>query len=310
MLAEVGQGVRSLEPLPAGRPTELPEFGRGTLVPVDEIVELELVDVAIVEARETIADSFQQRPELLLVVAGDELTGGAPGGPAVGRTRRAGLGHGPKPQRGLRHPVAPARSEYRRQVFVSDLRHFLDIPEDAPAPARRLAEHLTLVVRAATAGDGGQPWVSALNCTRRPGRRPCPGHLGVFRSDVPPSIEWWCTACGDEGVISGWERSPFDLRAFGALRALAEVRHVVVPADVAAALRSLMFVDTDAERLVFRATVTDEGVVLTGDDDECDELIGYVAAEANHEPDRRRQKRLDAAFTALNDAAGDRPLNS
>jgi hypothetical protein len=192
-------------------------------------------------------------------------------------------------------------------MFVSDLRHFLDVPEDAPATARRMAEHLTLIVRAATAGQGGQRWVSALNCTRRPGRRPCPGHLGVFRSDVPPSIQWWCTSCGDEGVISGWEGSPFDLRAHGVLSALGEVRRVVVPVDVAAALRSLMLLDTDSERLVFRATVTDEGVVLIGDEDDFEELIGYVAAEANHEADRLRQKRLDAAFAVLNDALNETP---
>lgn len=172
-----------------------------------------------------------------------------------------------------------------------------------------MAEHLTLIVRAATAGDGGQQWVSALRCTRRPGRRPCPGHLGLFRSDVPQSIEWWCTSCGDEGVISGWERSPFDLRAFGVHRVRADVRRVVVPAEVAAVLRSLRLVDTDGERLVFRATPTDEGVVLTGGDDEFEELLGYIAAEANHEPDRRRQKRLDAAFAALNDAVGELPPN-
>jgi hypothetical protein len=34
-------------------------------------------------------------------------------------------------------------------MFVSDLRHFLDIPDDAPGPARKMAEHLGFVVRAA-----------------------------------------------------------------------------------------------------------------------------------------------------------------
>ena len=38
-------------------------------------------------------------------------------------------------------------------------------------------------------------------------------------------------------------------------------------------------------------------------DDDLDELIGFVAAEANSEPNRRRQQRLDAAFDALNAAA-------
>lgn len=193
-----------------------------------------------------------------------------------------------------------AKGDTVTHVFVSDLRHFLDMPEDAPGPARRMAEHLTLLVRAATAGEGGQPWVTALPCRRRPGRRPCTGHLAVFRSDVPPSIEWRCTACGDEGVISGWERSPFDLRPRGPTLVPMSTMHVTVPPEVAATLRALLLLDTPSERLVFRALHTDEGALLACDDEGLDELLGYVAAEANHETDRRRQKRLDQAFKVLN----------
>ncbi len=35
--------------------------------------------------------------------------------------------------------------------------------------------------------------------------------------------------------------------------------------------------------------------------DDLEELLGYVAAEANHEKDRRRQKRLDQAFQTIKD---------
>ena len=77
---------------------------------------------------------------------------------------------------------------------------------------------------------------------------------------------------------------------------------VVIPSDVAVALRSLLLLDTECERLVFRATPSEKGVVLAGDEDDFDELTGYVAAEANHEDDRRRRKLLDAAFAALTDA--------
>jgi hypothetical protein len=38
-------------------------------------------------------------------------------------------------------------------------------------------------------------------------------------------------------------------------------------------------------------------------DEELEELVGYVAADANHEPNRRRRQRLDTAFTVLTDAA-------
>jgi hypothetical protein len=187
-------------------------------------------------------------------------------------------------------------------VFVADLRHFLDMPDDAPGPARRMAEHLTLIVRAATSGDAGFEWVSGLPCRRRPGRTACPGHLAVFRADVPPTIDWRCTSCGDEGVIRGWERSPFDLRTRSAEQLPGDSLRVVVPPAVATTLRGLLLVDRAGERLVFRARLADDGIELAGDEEDLDALIDAVAAEAAQETDRRRRKRLDDAFAALEDA--------
>ena len=43
-------------------------------------------------------------------------------------------------------------------------------------------------------------------------------------------------------------------------------------------------------------------VILPPTDDDLDELVGFVGAEANHEPSRRRQQRLDVALDALTDA--------
>jgi hypothetical protein len=63
-----------------------------------------------------------------------------------------------------------------------------------------------------------------------------------------------------------------------------------------------MVLDADCERFVFRATPSEEGVALAGDQDDLEELVDHVAAEANHEGNRRRQKRLDEAFAVLNEA--------
>ena len=60
-------------------------------------------------------------------------------------------------------------------MLVTDLHHFLDLPEDTPGPARRLAQHLGNIVRAATAGDAGTAWESALPCRRRPANRAARG---------------------------------------------------------------------------------------------------------------------------------------
>jgi DNA-binding protein YbaB len=187
-------------------------------------------------------------------------------------------------------------------MFVSDLRHFLDLPDDTPGPARRMAEHLASVVRAATAAKAGTPWESALRCQRRPRRRACGGHIAVFRADLPAPIEWQCTACGDDGVISGWEDSYFDLRDPRSEPAEVVQVEIVISDEVAAALRDLTYVDTDGERTVFRARACDGSVVITGDRDDIDDLIAAAAAEANHETNRSRRNRLDAAFAALSEA--------
>ena len=71
---------------------------------------------------------------------------------------------------------------------------------------------------------------------------------------------------------------------------------------VAATLQHLTLLDSACERLVFQATVSENRIVLATDGDGLDELIGYVAAEANNAGDRRHRKGLDEAFAALNDA--------
>ena len=186
-------------------------------------------------------------------------------------------------------------------MLVTDLSHFLDLPEDTPGPARRLAGHLSNIVRAATAGDAGTAWESALPCQRLANRR-CPGRMIVLRTEVGAPIRWQCSVCDDEGVISNWEDSAFDLRR-RQLTLAEPVSEIVIPDEVAAALRGLQLLDTDCERLVFRIRARNDQAILAATDDDLDELIGFVAAEANSEPNRRRQQRLDTAFDALNAAA-------
>lgn len=187
-------------------------------------------------------------------------------------------------------------------MFVTDLNHFPGLPADTPGPARRLAEHLSSIVKAATAGDAGTAWETALPCRRRPGNRRCPGRMVVLRTESPEPIRWQCGVCGDEGVTSNWAGSPFDLRR-RQLTLAGPVSEIVIPNEVAAALRELRLLDADCERLVFAIRARNDRAVLAATGSDLDELIGYLAAEANHEPGRRRRQRLDTAFDALSRAA-------
>ncbi len=189
-------------------------------------------------------------------------------------------------------------------VLVADLGHFLGLPEDASGSARRLAQHLGDIVRAGTAGEVGDRWVSALPCRRRPAHRRCPGRMTItiVWAEASAPIRWWCTVCDDEGVISNWADTPYDLRR-RRLSVAGTVDEVIVSDETAAALRELVLLDPDCERLVFGMRAHPDGAVLLASADDLEELIGFVAAEANHEPHRRRQHRLDAAFNALTEAA-------
>ncbi len=188
-------------------------------------------------------------------------------------------------------------------MFVSDLQHFLDMPDDVPGPARRMAEHLTMIVRAATAGSAGRRWVSALTCMRRPDHRACRGNLVLRRVDIPASIEWQCANCGDGGVIAGWEHTSFDLRRRYTGETASGGIDVTVSPEVVHTLRGVALLDDVGERIVFRARVSHDGVIIVhGNEGDLDGLLGHIAAEANHEHDKTRRKRLDTAFEVLKHA--------
>jgi hypothetical protein len=126
--------------------------------------------------------------------------------------------------------------------------------------------------------------------------------IAIVRADAAAPIRWWCSVCDDEGVISNWTDTVYDLRR-RRLSVAGAVDEVIVSDKTAAALRELVLLDPDCERLVFGMRAHPDGAALLTSADDLDELIGFVAAEANHEPNRRRQDRLDAAFDALTEAA-------
>jgi len=129
--------------------------------------------------------------------------------------------------------------------------------------------------------------------------------MKAARTDRAAPIVFECTDCGDGGMISGWQDSPYDCSgdAGHPRTAAARVRQIWISEHVADTLRARKFLDRSCERVVYGARVDRRVVVLAVTEEELEELIGSGAAEANHEPDRRRLRRLDAAFDSLETAA-------
>lgn len=192
-------------------------------------------------------------------------------------------------------------SGYVGGMLVSDLRHFLDMPDDAPGLANRLAVQLGEIVRAASAQPVGRSATSAVGCTRRPSRRRCEGFVMVFRR-TNGEIAWGCDICGNEGVITGWEGAPSDVSGLNDSYIDGDPTSVVMPREIFDRVREVLLLDAACGLLVARAAGSSAGVVLSGPSGAFEELMGYVASEANAETGRRRVRQLDDACAVLESA--------
>jgi len=96
-------------------------------------------------------------------------------------------------------------------VDMSD--YFLPGGQLVDGTAGRLARHFGAIVLAACSVAEGEWAETSHPCRRRPGRRPCPGHIVVLRSD--DTVRWRCTDCDDNGLIRGWRGSIWDVHERG-----------------------------------------------------------------------------------------------
>jgi len=145
-------------------------------------------------------------------------------------------------------------------MYVTDMRHFAGMDELVGpqfASAKRFAAYLGDVVSAASAHPPGEVIATGLACHRRPGCKPCSGKLLVRRAEAAARIEWACPACSDEGVISGWEGSPWDLSP--ALATDDHERVALLSIDQYGRLLGRRLLDTDSLRVVYAARRTDVG---------------------------------------------------
>lgn len=102
-------------------------------------------------------------------------------------------------------------------ALVTNIRHFIDENGEVPAltpEAHALLNFLAAIIEAATL-DYGRPLTFAdTKCRAVLDGKPCPGEIEVWVYPENNLIGWECLECGDEGVISEWEGTPWDKRNY------------------------------------------------------------------------------------------------
>lgn len=184
----------------------------------------------------------------------------------------------------------------------------VDSDEHDCQPTRR-ARQLAAIVRAASARPTGT--ARGQRSVARVARAvaSCEGFITVFRR-TNGEIAWNCEACGDEGVISGWEGSPADVSELDDNYAEGDEVTLPIARELFDAICGVLLLDEAGELLVARAEGSAVGVVLTGRTGAYEDLVDHAASEANAETDRRRTRLLDEACTSLATGGRKSPCSS
>lgn len=102
-------------------------------------------------------------------------------------------------------------------AMITNIQHFMDdgkVAEDLSAEAQDLLNFLSAIIEAATEAYDQAITVSTAGCRNVIDGKRCFGNLEVWVNFDNHQIGWECIECGDEGVITHWEGTPWDKRNF------------------------------------------------------------------------------------------------
>ncbi len=164
------------------------------------------------------------------------------------------------------------------------------------------SEYLGSIVSAATMAPPGVEVNTSIRCRRRPERKACHGFIRLRLQEDPAELNWWCPVCADSGVIRNWKGIPWNLSHTRGTAALngAEFCEVLLAEAEFRLLSEIEILEPRARKIVQTATIIDGGIILIGALDAVDELMGYIAFEANHEQRKKRQLALNQLFDKIN----------
>jgi predicted RNA-binding Zn-ribbon protein involved in translation (DUF1610 family) len=159
--------------------------------------------------------------------------------------------------------------------WIVDMHHYLS--DDGLPVVRRgtLVPFLGAIVEAVSAVQGTEAPMADVRCRRRPRHQPCSGIIDAFIEPDTQAIEWYCPACGDDGYIANWMRTPWDCSpAHAAPPASASASHLpyFTPAAdrtwnrLPGSLRVRLLNNVFCVQCLGGTSMALEGATVTGDD--------------------------------------------
>ncbi len=102
-------------------------------------------------------------------------------------------------------------------TMITDIQYFIDKNakvQDLPLETKELLIFLAAIIEAATTEYERPVTLSSVNCQKIIMEETCYGEIEVWVYADNNKIGWSCLECGDEGIISNWEETPWDKRNY------------------------------------------------------------------------------------------------
>ena len=184
------------------------------------------------------------------------------------------------------------------RTYVSDMTHFLDenglAPVGLPKEFYAMLNYHAAIVKAGSSHPGNTQFCSIIPCRRRPNRKPCGSYLTVTHQ--PDSvIHWQCPKCGEQGFISNWRETIYDLS--GAIESDPTQRvSVLISCEEHKLLSKIITSSQEEDAIIAGAVLTPDGVIVSGGMEDFDLLMGSIAFDANHSEGAKHQRDMDSIY--------------
>lgn len=184
-------------------------------------------------------------------------------------------------------------------AWIVNIKHCLT--EDGlpgPGVSGKHAVYYSRMVAAATSHGENDAFVSAIDCSRRPGRKPCDGKIALYLHE-DGVIEWQCDRCAYNGFLSGWQGTMWDLSKAKRIGAYEDSLVLGLSEEDYCILRGIDTSSIESRAAIAGALATLDEILVVGDDETIGILAGDVLVAANCERNRKKKVVLNAICDAL-----------
>ncbi|MCC6622921.1 MAG: hypothetical protein IT385_16800 [Deltaproteobacteria bacterium] len=188
------------------------------------------------------------------------------------------------------------------RTWHTDLRDLLEGGGPTPLAARVRERFTCALVQAATARAPGDPRPTAVRCVTRVDDRACAEWVHAVRDG--DTIVWSCPGCADNGFVTHFVKSPYDLSALGAPSDAARRSWILEEEQ-----HRLLMAEEDTPRaievvLASAAPLDDARLQVEATPEELARVYAHVRALMDLAPGGPRDEALEEILTSLDAALG------